>query len=141
MKSSDDENGVKLKLTCGAVMDEENVYFDMFDLYIDCTETFIKGCDLLTKPKMEGLRSMLFVHSIWGGDGVEEKLSAGPFYLIEYFAEDDEDDAPKTLFNPIYVEEYSKIGCRRTHVLRGQAGCSYLQAAVLLRSNLLHYRF
>ena len=58
MKSSDDENGVKLKLTCGAVMDEENLYFDMFDLYIDCTETFIKGCDLLTKPKMEGLRSL-----------------------------------------------------------------------------------
>ena len=106
MKSSDDENGVKLKLTCGAVMDEENLYFDMFDLYIDCTETFIKGCDILTKPKMEGLRSMLFVHSIWGGDGEEEKLSAGPFYLTEYFAEDDEDDAPKTLFNPIYVEEY-----------------------------------
>ena len=108
MKSSDDddENGVKLKLTCGAVLDEENLYFDMFDLYIDCTETFINGCDLLTKPKTEGLRSMLFVHSIWGGDGEEEKLSAGPFYVTEYFAEDDEDDAPKTLFNPIYVEEY-----------------------------------
>ena len=29
---------------------------------------------------------------------------------------------------------YSKIGCRRTHVLRGQARCSYLQAAFLSRS-------
>ena len=85
MKSSDDENGVKLKLTCGAVMDEENLYFDMFDLYIDCTETFIKGCDLLTKPKMEGLRSMLFVHSIWGGDGEEEKTLGRTFLLDRIF--------------------------------------------------------
>ena len=29
---------------------------------------------------------------------------------------------------------YSKIGCRRTHVLRGQAGRSYLQAAFLYRT-------
>ena len=39
------------------------------------------------------------------------------------------------------VQPYSKIGCRRTHVLMGQARCSYLQAAFLLRSDLLHHRF
>ena len=30
--------------------------------------------------------------------------------------------------------QYSKIGCRRTHIFRGQARCSYLQAAFLPRS-------
>ena len=57
--------------------------------------------------------------------------------------------APATLFTrrPVLVSSnfaldisfpvhmmYSKIGCRRTHVLRGQAGRSYLQAAFLSRS-------
>ena len=30
-----------------------------------------------------------------------------------------------------HTHYYSKIGCRRTHVFRGQARCSYLQAAFL----------
>ena len=101
MKSSDDENGVKLKLTCGAVMDEENLYFDMFDLYIDCTETFIKGCDLLTKPKTEDHRAMLLVQSHWGeGD----QLSRGPVYLEEYFGRV-EDAAIMTKMSPIYIDK------------------------------------
>ena len=57
MKNADDD-AVKLKLTCGAVMNKENLYFDMFDLYVDCSETSVEGCDLLTKPKTECLRSM-----------------------------------------------------------------------------------
>ena len=36
--------------------------------------------------------------------------------------------------------DYSKIGCRRTHVLRGQAGRSYLQAAFLSRSYIVQCR-
>ena len=36
------------------------------------------------------------------------------------------------------VVHNSKIGCRRTHVLRGQAGRSYLQAAFLSRSYIVH---
>ena len=38
------------------------------------------------------------------------------------------------------VNPYSKIGCRRTHVLRGQARRSYLQAAFLSRSYLVQCR-
>ena len=38
------------------------------------------------------------------------------------------------------TKTYSKIGCRRTHVFRGQARRSYLQAAFLSRSYLVQCR-
>ena len=38
------------------------------------------------------------------------------------------------------IKHYSKIGCRRMHVFRGQAGRSYLQAAFLSRSYIVQCR-
>ena len=58
MKTEDDE--VQLKINCGAFMDKSSVYFDTLDLYVDCRKTFVEGCDLLTKPKMEDHRAFSF---------------------------------------------------------------------------------
>ena len=70
-------------------------------LYVDCRKTFVEGCDLLTKPKMEDHRAMLLVQSHWGeGD----QLSRGSVYLEEYFGRD-EDAAIMTKMSPIYIDK------------------------------------